>query len=225
MKGCEYNEYDWSCWSWWFLSIRIWRNIGWCCYLFLCVRWFRFSSNDRYSIFLVESLFQRFTIFFFAGEESKNPQRAIPISICLTLFVCTLIYCGVAIVITLMVRISALWISNQTHVYWIGTVLQHQSRRRTSWSISSCSSSSIQIYRWCWSIDRYVYLFVNSDRSIQVVRSCARHLHISTRFFTAFATCPLCHSFWWSYLSIYRMDSSTSADTCYCNSIRWHRFR
>jgi len=37
------------------------------------------------------------------GEESKNPQRAIPISICLTLIVCSIIYCAVAIVITLMV--------------------------------------------------------------------------------------------------------------------------
>jgi cationic amino acid transporter 2 len=38
------------------------------------------------------------------GEESKNPQRAIPMSICLTLLVCSVIYCGVSIVITLMVN-------------------------------------------------------------------------------------------------------------------------
>ncbi|CAF1249829.1 unnamed protein product [Adineta steineri] len=37
------------------------------------------------------------------GEESKNPQRAIPMSICLTLLVCSVIYCAVSIVITLMV--------------------------------------------------------------------------------------------------------------------------
>ena len=40
------------------------------------------------------------------GEESKNPQRAIPMSICLTLFVCSFIYCAVSSIITLMVRIS-----------------------------------------------------------------------------------------------------------------------
>ncbi|CAF1129324.1 unnamed protein product [Rotaria magnacalcarata] len=37
------------------------------------------------------------------GEESKNPQRAIPMSICLTLVVCSIIYCAVSIVVTLMV--------------------------------------------------------------------------------------------------------------------------
>ncbi|CAF0834343.1 unnamed protein product [Adineta ricciae] len=37
------------------------------------------------------------------GEEAKNPQRAIPISICLTLLVCSILYCGVSIVVTLMV--------------------------------------------------------------------------------------------------------------------------
>lgn len=42
------------------------------------------------------------------GEESKNPQRAIPISICLTLIVCSIIYCAVAIVITLMVPYYAI---------------------------------------------------------------------------------------------------------------------
>jgi amino acid transporter len=42
----------------------------------------------------------------FQGEESKNPQRAIPMSICLTLLVCSIIYCAVSIVITLMVNRS-----------------------------------------------------------------------------------------------------------------------
>ncbi|CAF1168113.1 unnamed protein product, partial [Didymodactylos carnosus] len=37
------------------------------------------------------------------GEETKNPQRAIPISICFTLLVCLLVYCGVSFAITLMV--------------------------------------------------------------------------------------------------------------------------
>ncbi|CAF1038813.1 unnamed protein product [Rotaria sordida] len=37
------------------------------------------------------------------GEESKNPQRAIPTSICFTLIVCSIIYCAISIVITLMV--------------------------------------------------------------------------------------------------------------------------
>ncbi|CAF1966205.1 unnamed protein product [Rotaria magnacalcarata] len=37
------------------------------------------------------------------GEETKNPQRAIPMSICFTLLVCSIVYCSVSIVITLMV--------------------------------------------------------------------------------------------------------------------------
>ncbi|CAF1163013.1 unnamed protein product [Rotaria sp. Silwood1] len=37
------------------------------------------------------------------GEETKNPQRAIPLSICLTLLICSIVYCSVSIVITLMV--------------------------------------------------------------------------------------------------------------------------
>ncbi|CAF1048103.1 unnamed protein product [Rotaria sordida] len=37
------------------------------------------------------------------GEETKNPQRAIPMSICLTLLICTIAYCVVSIVVTLMV--------------------------------------------------------------------------------------------------------------------------
>lgn len=37
------------------------------------------------------------------GEESQNPQRAIPISICLTLIVCSVIYCAVSMIVTLMV--------------------------------------------------------------------------------------------------------------------------
>ncbi|UJR22709.1 hypothetical protein I4U23_025744 [Adineta vaga] len=37
------------------------------------------------------------------GEETKNPQRAIPISICLTLLVCTILYCAVSVIVTLMV--------------------------------------------------------------------------------------------------------------------------
>lgn len=50
-------------------------------------------------------IFQTFWFFLIVGEESKNPQRAIPISICLTLIVCSIIYCAVAIVITLMVSL------------------------------------------------------------------------------------------------------------------------
>lgn len=37
------------------------------------------------------------------GEETRNPQRAIPLSIGLTLFFCSIIYCLVSIVLTLMV--------------------------------------------------------------------------------------------------------------------------
>ncbi|CAF1316706.1 unnamed protein product [Adineta steineri] len=37
------------------------------------------------------------------GEECKNPQRAIPISICLTLIVCSILYCAISSVVTLMV--------------------------------------------------------------------------------------------------------------------------
>ena len=46
----------------------------------------------------------KFMMHLFLGEETKNPQRAIPMSICLTLLVCSVIYCSVSIVITLMVR-------------------------------------------------------------------------------------------------------------------------
>jgi len=46
------------------------------------------------------------------GEESKNPQRAIPMSICLTLLVCSIIYCAVSIIITLMVRFLFLFFRN-----------------------------------------------------------------------------------------------------------------
>ena len=37
------------------------------------------------------------------GEETENPRRAIPISICLVLFVCCIVYCAIAAVLTLMV--------------------------------------------------------------------------------------------------------------------------
>jgi amino acid transporter len=37
------------------------------------------------------------------GEETENPRRAIPISICLVLFVCCIVYCAVAAVLTLIV--------------------------------------------------------------------------------------------------------------------------
>ncbi|CAF1335102.1 unnamed protein product [Adineta ricciae] len=37
------------------------------------------------------------------GEETENPRQAIPISICLVLFVCCLVYCAVSAVLTLIV--------------------------------------------------------------------------------------------------------------------------
>jgi amino acid transporter len=37
------------------------------------------------------------------GEETENPRTAIPISICLVLLVCCIIYCAVAAVLTLMI--------------------------------------------------------------------------------------------------------------------------
>ena len=37
------------------------------------------------------------------GEESKNPRRAIPISICLVLFICCFVYCSVATILTLII--------------------------------------------------------------------------------------------------------------------------
>jgi len=37
------------------------------------------------------------------GEETENPRRAIPISICLVLFICCIVYCAVAAVLTLII--------------------------------------------------------------------------------------------------------------------------
>jgi cationic amino acid transporter 1 len=37
------------------------------------------------------------------GEETENPRRAIPISICLVLLVCCIVYCAVSAVLTLMI--------------------------------------------------------------------------------------------------------------------------
>jgi cationic amino acid transporter 1 len=37
------------------------------------------------------------------GEETENPRRAIPISICLVLLVCCIVYSAVATVLTLMI--------------------------------------------------------------------------------------------------------------------------
>ncbi|CAF1368749.1 unnamed protein product [Adineta steineri] len=37
------------------------------------------------------------------GEETENPRRAIPISICLVLFICCFVYCAVSAVLTLIV--------------------------------------------------------------------------------------------------------------------------
>lgn len=37
------------------------------------------------------------------GEETENPRQAIPISICLVLFICCLVYCAVSAVLTLII--------------------------------------------------------------------------------------------------------------------------
>ena len=37
------------------------------------------------------------------GEETENPRMAIPVSICIVLFVCCIVYCAVAAVLTLMI--------------------------------------------------------------------------------------------------------------------------
>lgn len=43
-----------------------------------------------------------FCVEFFAGEETKNPKRDIPMAIVASLFLSTLAYCGIATVLTLM---------------------------------------------------------------------------------------------------------------------------
>jgi amino acid transporter len=39
----------------------------------------------------------------FTGEEVKNPKKALPLSILLTLVICTLMYLSASVVITLMI--------------------------------------------------------------------------------------------------------------------------
>ncbi len=47
--------------------------------------------------------FVGFDVIASTGEEAKNPSRAIPLSIVMSLFLCSLGYCGVASVVTLLV--------------------------------------------------------------------------------------------------------------------------
>ncbi len=63
-------------------------------------------------------------VFYVLGEETKNPQRAIPMSICFTLLVCSVIYCAVSIVVTLMVNSN---VFDRLILFHSGSILSHQS--------------------------------------------------------------------------------------------------
>lgn len=59
------------------------------------------------------------------GEETKNPERAIPMSIFFTLLVCSFVYCAISIVVTLMVRANSLLYYQRNILS--GTILSNQS--------------------------------------------------------------------------------------------------
>ncbi len=76
-----------------------------------------------------------------AAEECKNPQRDVPIGIIATLVVCTILYIGVAVVLTGLVQ----WPRSSTTPRPSSTLsrgLPRSSRRRTRTGLASSSSSA-----------------------------------------------------------------------------------
>ena len=168
---------------------------------------------------------QRFEIFFHKqGEESTNPQRAIPRSICLTLLVCTVIYCAVSMVITLMVG-RKFWYVNQLRV-------RISSRFHTMFSILmpfflkhfdtlNYQHLNILLALEHWLVGLMI-IFALWIAIVSVLFLLLRNLRFLTRFTLTLATCALCYCSWWINISFYLVDTSTFTNTNHCYYSRWH---
>ena len=69
--------------------------------MLLCLHWYKLVQNvvNKIHFFLLKG----FDAISTTGEEVKNPKKALPLSILITLIVCSIAYLGVAIVVTLMI--------------------------------------------------------------------------------------------------------------------------